>query len=167
MVRLIAMDHSVRTGISLPPVHVILRQKKLMARKFTGVERASIGTTLTLVRKHMSEVQEAKETLSRPISSSQLGICRRPICLDHGHQRYQGSHLSLEYRSAIDHLCDDICFCSCPCHVSGICTHAEQLSLVRCPIVTFLDSIVDIFSTVTLAFPVWNYNLSWTSETSC
>jgi hypothetical protein len=56
------MDHRVKTGISLPPVHVILKRKKLMARKFTGVERASVGTTLTL-RKHMSEVQEAGNPL--------------------------------------------------------------------------------------------------------
>jgi hypothetical protein len=62
MVRFVAMDHSVRTGVSLPPVHVILKQKKLMARKFTGVERASIGTTLTLWT-HMSEVQEARNSL--------------------------------------------------------------------------------------------------------
>jgi hypothetical protein len=62
MVRLVATDHRVRTGISLPLAHVILRQKKLMARKFTGVECASIGTTLTQW-KHMSEVQEARNPL--------------------------------------------------------------------------------------------------------
>jgi hypothetical protein len=62
MVRLVAMDRSVRTGVLLPPVHVILKQKKLMARKFTGVERASVGTTLTLWT-HMSEVQDARNSL--------------------------------------------------------------------------------------------------------
>jgi hypothetical protein len=56
VVRLVAMDHRVRTDVSLPLTHMIPRQKKFMARKFTGVECASIGTTLTLW-KHMSEVQ--------------------------------------------------------------------------------------------------------------
>jgi hypothetical protein len=58
MVGLITMNHRVRTGISLPPVHVIPKQKKLMARSITGVEHASAGITLTLW-KHMSEMQEA------------------------------------------------------------------------------------------------------------
>jgi hypothetical protein len=63
-------------------------------------------------------------------------------------------------------FCDDIGFCYCPCCISGIHTHVEQLSLVRCPIVTFLDSIVNELGTFLLASPVWYYNLSWTSETS-
>jgi hypothetical protein len=48
------MDQRVRTGISLPLVHAIPRWKKLMARKFTGVEHASVGTTLTLQNAHVS-----------------------------------------------------------------------------------------------------------------
>jgi hypothetical protein len=45
-----------------------------MARKFTGVECASIGTTLTL-QKHMSEVQEARNAPSQgPSAQANLGF---------------------------------------------------------------------------------------------
>ncbi len=44
--------------------------------------------------------------------------------------------------------------------------HVEQFSLVWCPIVIFLDSIIDVLGTFPLASPVWYDDLSWTLETS-
>jgi hypothetical protein len=52
---------------------------------------------------------------------------------------------------------------TCPCCISWTHTHVEQLSLVWCPMVTILDSIVDILRTFSLASHVWHYDLSWTS----
>jgi hypothetical protein len=59
--------------------------KGVYSKKVTGVEHASIGTTLTL-QEHMSDdVQEARNPLKARQLKPKLGIYRQCICLDHGH----------------------------------------------------------------------------------
>jgi hypothetical protein len=132
------------------------------------VECASVGTTHIHTTEAHVRGAGGKKPSQGPSAQANLGFVNDPSAwiMDIGNTKDLIYHLSIEVPLIIFVMLHFIGFCSCPCCVSRIHTHVEQLSLVRCPIVTFLDSIVDILSTCTLAFPVWYYHLSWTSETS-
>jgi hypothetical protein len=96
MLHMVKIDCSIRTGILLPQVHVILKQKKLMARKFTGVERASVGTTLTL-RTHIRGAG-GKKLSQGPSAQANLGFVDDPSAwiMDIGDTKELIYHLSIE-----------------------------------------------------------------------